>query len=167
MGMVTIGKISRTRGTRGEMVVIPLTDDPNRFFTLEEVCVEKEGNKRVFKIKCVKKFKKKIFISLEGIDSPEAAKALVGAFLEIEKESLLPLPEGRYYIFEIIGLKVKTESGEILGEVKEVLSFPANDVYVVKKDKKEYNIPAIKEVIKKIDLKKKLIIIKPLEGLLE
>ncbi len=167
MGMIAIGKISRTRGTKGEMVVIPLTDNPNRFFTLKEVYAEKEGKKTVFSIKGIKKFKKKIFISLEGIDSPEAAKPLVGAFLEIEKEKLIPLPEGRYYVFEIIGSTVKTESGKIVGEVKEVLSLPANDVYIVKNDKKEYNIPAIKEVIKKIDLEKKLIIIKPLEGLLE
>jgi len=167
MGMVTIGKISRVRGVRGEMAVVPLTDEPNRFFSLSEVYVEKEGEKRLFGIKSIRKLKTKIFISLEGIDSPEAAKPLVGAFLEIERKNLLPLPEGRYYIFQIIGLKVITDSGKPLGEVKEVLSLPANDVYVVRNKKIEYHIPAIKEVVKKIDLGKKLLVIKPQEGLLE
>jgi len=167
MGMVTIGKISKLRGVRGEMVIIPLTDDPKRFLSLKEVYLEKEGRKKLYRIRKVKRFKEKILISFEEIDSPEAARPLVGSFIEIEDKYLIPLPQGSYFVFEIVGMKVKTESGKILGDIKEVLSLPANDVYVVRKGEKEYNIPAIKEVVKKVDLEKKEMTIKPLKGLLE
>jgi len=106
-------------------------------------------------------------LKFQEINSPEAAKPLVNSFLEIEKESLLPLPQNRYYIFDIIGLKVLTTQKEKIGVIKDVVSLPANDVYVVRKGKKEFNIPAVREVIKQIDLERKTMIIEPLEGLLE
>jgi len=87
--------------------------------------------------------------------------------LEIEKDDLIKLPEGRYFIFDIIGLKVITTEDKEVGKVKEVISLPANDVYVVQGDQKEYDIPAIKEIVKQIDLERKVMIIEPKEGLLE
>jgi 16S rRNA processing protein RimM len=167
MGKITIGKITRTRGVKGEVVIEPYTDDPERFFWLKEVWISGKKITKFFQIEKVKKFKQKIFLKFQGINSPEAAKPLVNSFLEIEKKNLLPLPQKRYYIFDIIGLKVLTIQGEEIGVIKDVINLPANDVYVVRSGKKEYDIPAIKEVVKEIDLNKKIMIIKPLKGLLE
>jgi 16S rRNA processing protein RimM len=108
-----------------------------------------------------------VLLKLKGVESPEEAKRLVGSFLEIEKEDLIRLPEGRYFVFDIIGLEVITTENETVGKVKEVISLPANDVYVVQGKEKEYDIPAIREVVRKIDLGKKVMIIEPKEGLLE
>lgn len=167
MGKITIGKITRTRGLKGEVVISPYTDDPDRFFLLKEVWVSGEKVSKIFQIEKVKKFKQKIFLKFQEINSPEAAKPLVNSFLEIDKENLLPLPQNRYYIFDIIGLKVLTTQKEKIGIIKDVVNLPANDVYVVRKGEKEYNIPAVKEVVKEIDLEKKIMIIEPLKGLLE
>ena len=149
------------------MVIFPYTDDPDRFFLLKEVWVSGKKTSRLFQIEKVKKLKQNVFLKFQEVNSPEAARPLVNSFLEIEKEKLLPLPQNRYYIFDIIGLKVLTNKGEEIGTIEDVVSLPANDVYVVRKGKKEYNIPAVKEVVSKIDLDKKIVVIQPLKGLLE
>ena len=166
-GKITIGKITSTRGLKGEVVIFPYTDDPDRFFLLKEVWVSGKKTSQLFQIEKIKKLKQNVSLKFQGVNSPEAAMPLVNSFLEIEREKLLPLPQNRYYIFDIIGLKVLTKQGEEIGTIEDVVSLPANDVYVVRKNKKEYNIPAIKEVVSKIDLDKKIMVIQPLKGLLE
>jgi len=173
MQRITIGQISRVRGIKGEMVVVPLTDDPKRLSGLEKIFVSKDANIAQFEIEEVrtnlksKRLKERVLLKLKGVETLEEAKKFVGSFLEIEKEDLIKLPEGRYFIFDIIGLKVITTEDKEVGTVREVISLPANDVYVVQGEQQEYDIPAIKEVVKKIDLDKKVMIIEPKEGLLD
>jgi len=173
MQRITIGQISRVRGIKGEMVVVPLTDDLKRFSWLEKIFVSKDAITAQFGIEEVrislksKRLKERVLLKLKGVETPEEAKKFVGSFLEIEKEDLIKLPEGRYFIFDIIGLKVITTQDKEVGTVREVISLPANDVYVVQGEQQEYDIPAIKEVVKKIDLDKKVMIIEPKEGLLD
>jgi 16S rRNA processing protein RimM len=173
MQRITIGQISKVRGIKGEMVVVSLTDDPKRFSELEKVFLSQDEKITQFEVEKVrtelktKKLKEMVLLKLKGVESPEQAKKLVGSFLEIEKEDVIKLPEGRYFIFDIIGLKVITTDEKEIGTVKEVISLPANDVYVVQGEKKEYDVPAIKEVVKKIDLERKVMIIEPKEGLLD
>jgi 16S rRNA processing protein RimM len=167
MSRVTIGQISRVRGVRGEMVVIPLTDDPQRFLDLDRVTVTKEGDIGEFVVEGAREFKGKVLLRLKQVDGPEQAQKLVGGFIEIQPEQVVKLPEGRYFVFDIIGLEVVTTEGRRIGKIKEVLSLPANDVYVVDGEERQYDIPAIKEIVKKIDLQKGRMIIQPSEGLLE
>lgn len=173
MQRITIGQISRVRGVKGEMVVVPLTDDPKRFSELQEVLLSKDEKIAQFEVEDVrmdlksKRLKERVLLKLKGVETLEEAKKFVGSFLEIEKEDLIKLPEGRYFIFDIIGLKVITAEDKEVGTVREVISLPANDVYVVQGEQQEYDIPAIKEVVKKIDLDKKVMIIEPKEGLLD
>jgi 16S rRNA processing protein RimM len=149
-----------------------LTDDPKRFSLLEKVIVSKDEKISEFEVEKVqtelktKKLKEIVLLKLKEVESPEEAKKLVGSFLEIEKEDVIKLPEGRYFVFDIVGLKVITTEEKKIGTVKEVISLPANDVYVVQGNQKEYDIPATKEVVKKIDLERKVMIIEPKEGLL-
>jgi 16S rRNA processing protein RimM len=91
---------------------------------------------------------------------------LVGCPVLIEKNRSKALPDGEFYWFQIVGLKVFTESGELLGEVKEILPTGSNDVYVVRDGQKEHLIPATESVIREINLKRKMIVIHPLEGLI-
>ena len=154
-------------------MVVSLTDDPKRFSELKKVLLSKDENMAEFEVEEIrtdiktKRLKERVLLRLKGVESPEEAKKLVGSFLEIEKDNLIKLPAGRYFIFDIIGLKVITTEKREVGTVKEVISLPANDVYVVQGDQKEYDIPAIKEVVKKIDLEGKVMIIEPKEGLLD
>lgn len=165
-GKITIGKITRIRGLKGEVVCSPLTDDPQRFFLLKEVWVSGQKGSKILRIERIKQLKQKVFLKFQGVDSPEAAKPLVNSFLEIEKENLLPLPDDRHYVFDIIGLRVLTTQGKEVGVIKDVVNLPANDVYTVKNGEREYDIPATKEIVKEIDLDKRIMIIEPLEGLL-
>ncbi|MGB2989778.1 MAG: ribosome maturation factor RimM [Candidatus Zixiibacteriota bacterium] len=167
MNKVTIGKISRARGLRGEMVVVPLTDDPERFLKLEKVTLTKDGTSKEFFVEKAREFKGKVLLKLKQVGSPEEAKELAGGFIEIEKDQLVRLPQGSYFIFDIVGLEVVTTTGEKIGTVKEVISLPANDLYLVEGDEKLYLIPAVKQVVKGIDLKEKKMIIQPMEGLFD
>ena len=103
---------------------------------------------------------------LKEIDTMESAEKLKMRDIYVKRDEIPPLPEGRYYISDIIGLSVKSDSGEELGEVSDVFSTGSNDVYSVKKDGKELLIPVIDEVVKKIDLDNKEIIITPIKGLI-
>jgi 16S rRNA processing protein RimM len=90
-------------------------------------------------------------------------------YIYIDEKNRVELPEGHYFIYEIIGCDVYDNFQNIIGKVKDVLQLSSNDVYVVKdKDSdKEYLIPAIKDVVKAVDIKNKRIIIKPMEGMIE
>ncbi len=173
MQRITIGQISRVRGSKGEVVVDPMTDDPKRFSKLVKVFVSKDEGTSRFEVEKVrtdlkiKRLRDRVLLKLKGVESPEEATKLVGSFLEIEEEDLITLPQGRHFIFDIIGLKVITTDEKEVGTVKEVISLPANDVYVVKGNQKEYDIPAIKEVVKKIDLERNVMTIEVKEGLLD
>jgi 16S rRNA processing protein RimM len=167
MGRITIGQVSRVRGVKGEVVVIPLTHDPGRFLKIQNVLISIEKNTQEFRVEKARELHDKVLLKLKQVENPEEAKKLVGGFVEIEREELVELPEGSYFIFDIIGLDVITTEGEKIGKVKEVISLPANDIYVVEGDNKRYDIPAIKDVVRKIDVKNKQMIIEPIEGLLD
>ncbi len=165
--MITIGRISRVRGLKGEVVVIPLTDDPKRFAKLKKVTISTDQTTQELMVEKAKEFKGKVLLRLKQVENPTEAKKLVGGFIQIERDQIVKLPAGRYFIFDIIGLEVLTTNGEKIGKIKEVVSLPANDVYLVEGEKRQYDIPAIKKVVKKIDLKKKQMIIELMEGLLD
>jgi 16S rRNA processing protein RimM len=167
MDRVTIGQITRVRGIKGEIVVVPLTDDPQRFRKLRKVIISEKESIKGFQVEGEREFKGKVFFKLKQVENSEEAKKLVGGFIEIERDQLVELPEGRYFIFDIIGLQVVTTKGEKIGKVKEVIALPANDLYLVEGDKRQYDIPALKKVVKRIDLEKKEMIIEPPEGLLD
>ena len=87
--------------------------------------------------------------------------------MDINPGQSSPLPEGQYFHDQIIGLQVQTTEGQIIGTVTDIITGQSNDNYVVRHDKEEILIPAIEDVIKSIDLDKGIIIIEPMEGLLE
>ena len=168
MEKVALGKILRAWGVKGELIIFPLTDDLKSFNQVQEVFIsDSEGKEVIHKIERSRIFRGKILLQLEGIESREKADTLKGKYIEINKEDVPLLSEGRYYLYDLVGCKVENQEGKSLGEIKEVLLFPANDILVVRKGSKEYYIPFIKNVVKKIDLQAKLVSIELLSGLLE
>lgn len=165
---ISIGKIVKARGIRGEVKVIPLTDCPARFKELSIVQVERPNRETMdLEIEHVSLAGRYVKLQFKEVDSREAAQSLRGAFINISKADLLPLAEDEYYLFELIGLCVRTEAGEILGEVVEVLELRANNVLIVRHNEKERLIPMIRDVVKELDWENEEIIISPLEGLLD
>lgn len=165
---VTIGYIEKAYGNRGEVRVNPTTDYPPRFKELKTVFIEPpQGEIQKFDISSVTLRGSGVYLCFKNIYTRQEALALKGSTIKIKREECLPLEEGRFYHFELVGLKVKTMDGEYLGCVEDVWDLPANSVFVVRKEGQEFLIPAIKDVIRKIDLAEEEIIIFPLEGLLE
>jgi len=166
--LVAIGKVVKSQGTRGEVRVLPLTDFPHRFDDLKEAYLT-GGNKECLKV-CLEKVRHQrgmIIIKFRGVETRGESQALVGKMLQLERKDLIPLKESSYYIFQIVGLKVVTEEGNLIGEVEEVLKFPGQDIYLVKGEEYETWIPAVKEIVRQIDLEGRKMVIRPIPGLLE
>ena len=165
---VAIGVVEKAHGVKGDVKVRPVTDYPPRFKSLHKVIVEAPaGEVEELEISKVLVCGNVVYLNFKGIDTRDKAQALRGALINVKKEDVLPLEEGRFYHFEILGFEVKTTSGEFLGNVEEVMDLPANAVLVVKNKNREYLIPVIQDVVKKMDMGNGEIIIESMEGLLE
>jgi 16S rRNA processing protein RimM len=106
-------------------------------------------------------------LKFRDIDSREDAHRLAHAVVQIARAVIPPLPPGKFYLFEIIGLEVITDGGRPVGRIRDVLLLPANDVYVIDAPEGEILIPATREIVRDVDISRKKVVIHPLPGLLE
>lgn len=152
METVIIGKIVGCHGVHGELKVQPLTDDPMRFNKLDSIFIEQRQSVCPYKIEGFRFHKNMILLKLQSINDRNAAEKLIQANCVIDKKDRMPLPDGRFYIDDLVGMTVY-EDNECLGILTEVLQPGANDVYVVKpNDGEPFYVPALKAVVKKIDV---------------
>ncbi len=158
-----VGYILAPWGIKGEVKVEVATDFPERFAPRKVVYL----NTRPLEIESCRPHKQHLVVKLATIDSVEDAEKLRGQDLTIPSSELYPLPEGQYYTFQLIGLKVLTTDGEHLGQIADITTPASNDVYIVKGKRGEILIPAIEDVVKSIDLEEGKIIIEAIEGLLD
>lgn len=162
--MLTIGKIVNTHGVKGEVRVLPSTDDIKRFGKLKEVRVENRTS-QTYEIEAVRYHKTFVLLKFKGIDTMDQAELLKNSILKINRKDALPLGQDEYYQCDLYGLKVVTDTGRNLGELTDILVTGSNDVYVVRDEKKEILIPAIKQCILKVDLEAGEMLVHLLEGL--
>jgi 16S rRNA processing protein RimM len=153
---MSVGQIGKTHGLKGEVKVFSLTDSLERFKKLKSVYIDGE----IRKVEGCKLQADKAILKIEGIDSIEQAELYRNKYLMVSREDAVKLPEGSYYVADLIGCSVFEEDGEELGEVYDVLHTPGNDVYWVKGNK-EVLIPVLKDIVVSIDINKRIIIIKP------
>jgi 16S rRNA processing protein RimM len=166
--LITIGKARKTHGVKGELRIEPLTDHPDRFSGLRRVYLTPpRGESRQCAVRSVRYMDGAPLVLLEGYDTPEKARELNGWLVQVPEEEAVPLPDGQYYWFELIGLEVVSESGEKLGTIVDIFETGSNDVYVMKAGKKEIYLPATREVIKQVDRATKRMVIHVMEGLLD
>ena len=162
-----IGQIVNTSGLKGVIKVKPFTDDIKKFNNFKTIYISIKNELKEFEIESVRINKNMVFLKLKGIDNIEDAENYRNLYLKIKRNKDEVLEENSYYIVDIIGCKVITDENIILGLVDDVLQAGSNDVYVVKtEDGKELLLPAIKDVIKNIDIDGKTIIVHLLEGLI-
>lgn len=166
---IEIGKICKPHGLKGDMKVYPSSPDLSLFREIPcAYLAGPEGTRREVVISRVQPLGKFALLHLEGVDTIEDAEALAGKGLELPEDAFPELPEGEYYQFQILGMDVHAEAGDWLGIVEEIIETGSNDVYEVKgRDGKTFLMPAIRQVIQKIDLDEKKIIIHVMEGLLD
>lgn len=156
-----IGKIVNTFGIKGEVKVTPYTDDIEQFKKIKSIYV----NNTLMQVQSAKFQKNVVILKLKDVDDMTAAENLRNSIIMIER-SKKKLPENTYYIADLIGLDVYTDEGTLLGKVKDIYNTGANDIYSIETESKEVLLPAIKEVIKQIDIENKKIIVHILKGLL-
>lgn len=159
------GKIVNIHGLKGEVKIMPWSDDAEFICEFDVIYCGKE--KQAFEIESARVHKNMVLAKFKGIDTPEAANALRNSIVYIDREDI-ELEEGTYFIADLIGLEVKdADNGKTYGTVKDVFQTGANDVYEVSNNGKSYYIPAIPDVIINTDIQNKSILIRPLEGLFD
>jgi 16S rRNA processing protein RimM len=171
--LIAVGKIVKAFGIKGDVIVQPMTDDPERFRLLRNVRISRgpgETNREshgAVRIERVAIGQRGVRLKLEGVDDRSRAEDLVGRNVLVDEEQRVRLPKGRYFIHDIIGLAVVDEQGRHIGVVKDIMRLPANDVYVVDRHGRELLLPAVKEFIKQVDLDSRSVCVSLIEGMLE
>ncbi|EKF37445.1 ribosome maturation factor RimM [Bacillus xiamenensis] len=168
---LNVGKIVNTHGVRGEVRVVSKTDFPEERYKKGSVLyIFKQGQKEPLKVTVASHRQHKQFdlLTFEEVGSLNEAEQLKESILKVEKEHLGSLDEGEFYFHEIIGCEVYDEEDKLIGQIKEILTPGANDVWVVgRKGKKDALIPYIPSVVKKIDISSKKVHIEVMEGLID
>jgi 16S rRNA processing protein RimM len=167
---LVIGRVLGAHGVGGELKVQVISEDPHRFGRMEQVHIGlEEGDPEPRALERFRLHKGNALLKLVGCDDRDSATALRGYLLQVPIEDAIPLEEGEYYEFQILGLEVWTVSGEHLGRVVDVLATGANDVYVVHgtyPGHREVLIPALESVVLEIDLEGARMVVELPEGLL-
>jgi len=163
---IEIGQIVNTYGIKGYLKIVAFTDNLERFDDLKSIFIDVKGTLEEKKIADVKYHKNLVLILLDNVYNINDVEKYKGYYIKINKKDRVKLPEDSYFISDLIGVEVWTDE-ECLGNLEDIFSTKSNDVYVVKnKDGKQILLPAISEVIKKVDLENRKITVNLLEGLI-
>ena len=166
MQYLEIGQIVNTFGIKGQVKVVPFTDDVERFEELKKIYIVMRSSKKEVEIEDVKYHKNMVLLKFKGIDKIEDVEIFKNCYLEIDRKDGKKLEEGEYYIVDLLGLDVVTDEGINLGKLEDIYNTGSNDIYVVKDNLgKQVLLPCIKEVIKEVDLENKKITVHLLDGL--
>jgi 16S rRNA processing protein RimM len=165
--LLWVGRVVKTQGIQGQVRVSSSGEGASSFSKGEVVYLEnRQGVKRPFTVYSSRTHGLLTILSFREVQRVEEAEELVGYSVYVAKESLKALPPNEFYWYQLRGLQVKTESGTFLGTLEEIMPTGSNDVFVVRKDGKEILLPATDEVVVRVDLQEKIMVIHPLEGLL-
>lgn len=167
--LIAIGRIVGIHGIRGEFRVHSLSAWEERWRNVSRVFVADDQERgEWFEVEKARRGGNgRIRLKLKGVDDRTRAEKFKGYFLYIPREFLWPLSEGQFYRFELIGLTVVTSSGQDVGKVKEILALPAQDVIVVESHGREIWIPFARALIPHVDISKGILVVNPIEGLLD
>ena len=159
---IAVGQILSIHGLSGKVRVRVLSDVPQRFDAGQQLYVLGIS----YRISASSRSSSdRVILKLQGIDTPDAARVLVGQMLTVPEDAVPQLPDGEYFHFQLLGLRVLTEEGEDLGQVTEILETGSNDVYVVTGPEGEVLIPALAGVIQCIQLERGVMLVGLPEGL--
>ena len=165
--LLEIGQIVNSYGIKGFFKVVPYTDNVQRFNDLKTIYIEKQNKLIEKEIEEVKYHKNLVLLKLKGIDDINDTLEFKNCYIKIDRKDAVELPEDSYFIVDLIGMEVKTDEGELLGNLIDVFPTGSNDVYVVKDELgKQTLLPAIGDVIKKVDVENKKMVVHIIEGLL-
>jgi 16S rRNA processing protein RimM len=160
---LVIGRILGSHGVEGEVLVEILTDFPERFSLLKTVYLGEELNAAAV-MRC-RMHGRRALLKFAGYEDRDVAGRLRGQLVQVPIDEAVPLGEQEYYLYEILGLEARTTEGEHLGRIVEIIDTGSNDVYVVRDGDQEVLIPALSDVVTKVDLEEGCIEVRLLKGL--
>lgn len=163
--LIEIGKVVNTHALKGEIKIQPWCDDPEIFNSLDYIYINGEE----YEIERTRIHKNLVIAKLFDVSTIEEAEGLKNYIITVKRADLGELPEGVYYICDLLGSKVETEDGIYLGKIDDIIKTGSNDVYSLKDTKsgKPILIPVIPETILSVDIENKLIKVKLLKGLVD
>ncbi len=163
-----VARITGAHGIGGFFRIELLTDDPERLKRLREVYIGLEANEAVpLMVEAVRMLHRSVVIKVKTIDDRTAAEALRNNFIFVAQKDLAKPGRGRWFVHDIIGCAVVTTDGRDVGAVADVMRSAAQDIWVVRSGVKEYLIPAVAEFIAEVDIARRRIVVRPIEGLLD
>jgi 16S rRNA processing protein RimM len=165
MDILEAGRIVKTCGLKGRMKVLSYLESNGILQSLDEVSIKRGPDVKTFKLRDIRISGKFFFLDVEGISDLESAKTFVGCEVLVPADKLAELPEDEYYWRDIIGLEVVTENGDFIGKIESIFATGSNDVYVCKGGEREILLPAIADVVRKIDMERRRMVVRLLEGL--
>jgi 16S rRNA processing protein RimM len=168
--LIAIGRLTRPHGLHGEMVMLPYVHDITLLpdLTIQPV-VLRQGTDTIQERAILgwRTFKKRLLLRLDECHDIAQAETLREWEILLPRQSFPPLPAGEYYWFEIEGLAVYASDGQYLGTISEIIYTGSNDVYVVRHGTREVLVPALKDVVRTIDVAQGRMLLFPAPGLLE
>ncbi len=164
--LVAIGRIGRPHGVRGWVGVIPLTDFPERFKSLDRINIEREGEPGFWYDVDEAAFKEgMVRLKISGVNDRDAAFALKGAYVSVMRRDTVPLEPDEHYAFDLEGLSVEYPDGTSIGRVLRIERYPANDVLVVETPNGDVMVPALKSIVRSVEPERGRIVADLPEGL--
>ncbi|MGN1003694.1 MAG: ribosome maturation factor RimM [Oscillospiraceae bacterium] len=155
------GQIVNTHGIRGEVKIVPWCDTPEFLCGFDILYLDGKP----VPVESARAHKGNVIVKLAGVDDVNAAMCLKNKVVSIDRTNV-ELPEGRHFIADLIGLEVRdADSGAVLGVIDDVLTLPANEVYMVKGGSKEYMIPAVDEFLAETNIEGGYVRVRLIEGM--
>lgn len=162
--LLEIGKIVNTHALRGDVKIQYWCDDAEIFHELEYVYADGEK----LEITNSRLHKNFVILHFKGIDDINIAESYKNKVLTVERDMLGELPDGTYYICDLLGLEVKKNDGTVLGTIEDIIKTGSNDVYVVNTGKdKPILLPVIDDVVKEVNIDNGYVIVELMKGLID
>jgi 16S rRNA processing protein RimM len=166
--MVLVGRIARTHGRRGHVIVDPATDFPDERFAAGAVLhTMRDGQPGTVTIAAMRMHQGRPVLTIEGIDTMDAAETMAGVELRVPESALMPLPDRTYYEHDLIGCILVTTGGREVGTVRTVEGGGGIVRLIAGAGRQEIQVPLVDEICVTIDITEKRIVIDPPEGLLD
>jgi 16S rRNA processing protein RimM len=163
---ISVARIIKTQGNRGEVAAEILTDFPERFQHLSAVALHKEGQAALeLNLENHWFHKHRVILKFQGIDAITPAERLVGYEVTIDTSELMTLQPGSYYQHDLVGCRIEDQDGLTRGNVVEVLGAPGNYLLKVQHDGAEFLVPFAETYFPRIDVRNKVLICDLPEGL--
>ena len=166
---IAVGEILRPVGTRGDVRVKPLTDQPRARFAHLEHCLlwSPGGAARPCRLVARRFEGDELLVRVEGFDSPESARALTGQLLAVDRAQVLPAPDGHFYPWELEGAEVVTTTGRPVGVFAGVEEGAAHPLWVIADGDRQWLLPAVPELVRDVSVAERRIVVDPPDGLVE